>query len=636
MTTLLSARTATESPTATRSNSTSSSSPGYSTNDDSAIYSPLLSPVTSNTADHINPFGKRTGYSRRVSFNNLNPEIDESVIHQAIYNLGAPNYTLATPQSLSSGTHATNIESAFTHLSKPTSTYVPKKRLKLPDPPSKSILKNRVSLQQLEYNEENDLYNDEDVKEGATINYHEDVLEDPEPEPAASPTTTRRKSYAGMSDEELMALDPQFNTKSKHNLDQFKFDNQKTYYLSSSKRTSVGSAAAAAAALSKKVEYPTSNENNYKSISLTVKHDEYDSIKYNRTLLTVISGRRHTWNTTDWLFLINQDPQQNSSFLVDGDYLIIASLIPLKFLKEYGNKRKRISMDDYLYEKCSKLLNYFAEYFTKLNLKLKVTVEFVTDNEEDYGGLSTIKINRGEKYMLEHLYKQYQPTMVLIGNKSSNMNFKYPIKMASSYQEYLIRLSSYIMKYSTVPVIVVGNTTKIHHPEINKNNSSSTLSSIESYAPIHKTTTTEETRKQEYHDNLQTLNALDYTNPTKYEDLVKCISDHAFVEASNYLLAVHSKDDSLKIDEKIHSMYRSQATTDDHHEENPIYKVKSLISYDPEEELKNEQKRQQIKSKKIKSVKSNDSSAVSSSSSSSINNEKPKKTSFWKKLGFKK
>ncbi|RLV93503.1 hypothetical protein JA1_002290 [Spathaspora sp. JA1] len=696
MTTLLSAITSTESPTATRSNSTTSS--GFS--DNSAIHSvsPVLSPVTSSNTppDQLPSFRKKSGYSRRVSFNNLNPDDDSGIPpNQPIYNLGpvVTNYTLSNPQSLSSGSHTTNIDSAFPSLSKtPTpTTYIPRKRLKLPDPPSKSILKNRVSLQQLEYNEENDLYG-EDVKEGATINYHEDVMEDvTETTTVPDPPTTRRKSYADMSYEQLMALDPQFNTKSVHNLDQFKFDNQKTYYLSNSKRGSIGAGAAAAAAaaaqLSKKVEYPTSNDNNYKSISLTVKHDEYDSIKYSRTLLTVISGRRHTWNTLDWLFLIDQDQHLNHSFLVDGDYLIIASLIPLKFLKEYGNKRNRISIYDYLYQKCSNLLNYFAEYFTKLNLKLKVTVEFVTDNEEDYGGLSTVKINRGEKYMLEHLYKQYQPTLVVIGNKSSNMNFKYPIKMASSYQEYLIRLSSYIMKYSTVPVIVVGNTTlanritsnnstppientstptlkfdlqaptitfshvsseekvnnKSQFSSTNRNNSSSTISSIESYAPdLHKTTTSEEIRKQEYYQKLQTLNSLEYTTPSKYQDLLTCISDNAFVEASNYLIALNSKDDSLKIDDKIHLMYRSQGSivshNDDHHhhhEEGPIYKVKSLISYDPEEESK-QKKQQQLKMKKLKHSRSNDSTGVSSTSSINSSDNKAKKSSFWKKIGFKK
>ena len=58
--------------------------------------------------------------------------------------------------------------------------------------------------------------------------------------------------------------------------------------------------------------------------------------------------------------------------------------------------------------------------------------------------------------MIDHLFKQYQPNLIIIGNKSSNLNFKYPVKMNKLNNLYLIKLSSYIVKYSTIPVILVG------------------------------------------------------------------------------------------------------------------------------------------------------------------------------------
>ena len=39
----------------------------------------------------------------------------------------------------------------------------------------------------------------------------------------------------------------------------------------------------------KRPDYPTSNENNYKSISLTLSFGETNNIYYTRTLLTILS-----------------------------------------------------------------------------------------------------------------------------------------------------------------------------------------------------------------------------------------------------------------------------------------------------------------------------------------------------------
>ncbi|KAG7664283.1 uncharacterized protein J8A68_002198 [[Candida] subhashii] len=712
------------------------SSVPHPTSDNATPSSPINIKKNARSAspsDDTHPEMRSSPYSRRVSFNNLHPDDDSNVPpNQAIYNLGSPNFTpsyslYSAPQTLGSASHSSQVpsfESTFGTLVTKANTYIPRKRLKLPDPPSKSILKNKVSEQQLEYNEKNDLLQDEGNIEDATTHYHdeEEILAGPDlppPPPTGITETPRRKSYAGMTDEELLALDPQFQTKSIHDLDKFKFDNQKTYYLSPSTRKPSSTPSLLSQPTSKKIIYPTSNENNYRSISLTVKHDEFDTIPYNRTLLTVLTGRKHTWNTIDWLLLIEQDKPEESSFLIDGDYLIIASLIPNKFIKDYTNRRKKVSIYDFLHKKCTNLLNYAVEYSAKLNLKLKITVEFVLDNSEE-SALSTVKVIYGEKYMLQNVFRQYQPNIIIVGNKSSNLNFKYPIKMAPNHQQYMIKLSSYILKYSTIPVIFVGNDI-LSRPDA-KQPSTSTLkfepsppppanaapkillssatpsssvnaeltqpststpqslssspsrssldSSIESFSPESEedltkrlTASSEELRRHTYNKQLGEIHARDFSDPQKFLDLIITISDNSFIESSNYLTALNSKDyANIKFDEKIHSIYRSQTTPgaihtsnddahhyDTHHGGAPIYKVRSMISYDDDEEVKNAKLRKDLKKRRasdkgsggggsnsgsssgINSTKSNESSIGSGKS-----NSEKKKKSFWKKLGFKK
>ncbi|KAG2736707.1 hypothetical protein G9P44_000797 [Scheffersomyces stipitis] len=661
-----------------------------------------------------------TQFSRRVSFNNLHHD-DCDGLQTALAKPTSPKNSLsaaAGPIDVTFGYGSAvlnDIQKAYNN-----STYMPvKKKLRLPDPPSKSILKNKVSPQQLEFNEKNGI-NFDDFSD-KTINYHEDLdsaVDDSEEPvssgnslvvPGAGANKGRRKSYSEMTNEELMALDPQFQTtRSKtQNVDKFKFDSQKMYYLPSTRRSSTAAAAAAAAA-AKLVEYPTSNENNYNSISLTVKHDQFDTILVNRTLLSVISGRRHTWNALDWLFLIDQDghklahPDPSSSFLTDGDYLIIASIIPVKFIKELAKKNRKQTLDEYLYNKCEKLLNYIMStpMLRESNLKLKITVEFIPDIEVDS---SVFKPCVGSKYMLQHLFKQYQPNLMIIGNKSSNLNFKYPIKIKRQNErdEYLIKLSSYIVKYSTVPVILVGSSTKFHNdyysardtgpglkfdvdghlPEHFRADSSDaprppviTLSTDSSDSlKLHKLDTDSSDAssiesvesfngdqldaQRDFEEKLKHIEEIPNNYEDKFRDIIALISDNALNEATSYLSAISSKDDSVKINSKVHAIYRSQTTSaigaqtlyhnnnshDDVRSTNSndrIYKVKSMISYNEEDEAKNDKLIKQLKQKRRSSA-SKSVSGVSSSSDSSLTAPKEteapgKKKSIWKKFGFKK
>lgn len=649
-------------------------------------------------------------FTRRVSFNNLESDQIEPIPSPSPYTSQyatasapspfKPNYTLgAQPSDLGYG------NTLFNDISKAYTQAPIKRKLRLPDPPEKSILKNKVSPQYIATE---------------TINYHGDV------EAAANAAanalgeadlpvpSARRKSYSDMTFEELNALDPQYQTTKPKTSDvnQFKFDLQKQYYLPARKASSTP------AATQKGQEYPTSNENNYKSISLTVKHKNFDNVSFmRRSILTVILGRRHTWNALDFLFedassenkphnvvydeeVDLGDPTWDSPsgrVFQDGDHIIVAALIPLKFLREFPKRNKKIAINDYLYKKAENLLEYITSgplLSKNKDLKLKITVEFVTDCEIINSPVF------GYKYMLKELFEQYQPSLVVLGNKSSNLNFKYPKKIRKNNErdEYLIKLSSYVIKYSTVPVVLVGNSTyfqnktgngvakqsltfDLTHPRRkaastqstigttslaettneaqdpvisftgnnDRNNdrrgsstSSISISSNESTGETSSSPPRRVTKQDSYSAELESIADAPNTED-KFVNWISLISDKSALELKNYLAAIASKDDSLKIDLKIHAIYRLR-TNNQSEDDNSIsrrgshdsgngastsekiYKVKSLISYSDKDEMKNEKLRNDLKTRR----------KSSSGKKPVIKVEEEKKGSFWQKLKIKK
>lgn len=491
-------------------------------------------------------------FSRRVSFNNLDPQYNDVDFH-AGPSAGAngPSAGPDRPQfndiNFGYGASVINDLSYYDQARPRPSARAKRKKLS----PAKSILKNKLSPQQLQYNVRN--------SKTLGINYHETLEEiagaggggadgingtisstngagisaigasdsDSDDEmnytygrkissasqggasqggasasagtalkPAAS--KLRRKSYSDMTDQELMALDPQFaNTKSK--IDQFKFDNHKTYYLPAKKQ-----AVPPKLALNK-VDAAT----NYKSINLTYKHDEF---RLNRTVLAPVSGRAHTWTSLYWLI--------HSDFLQDGDYVIVSSLISPRAM-EVKNPSQL------LLEKCTRLIDWFlnelasaaeggaganssansspgANYSSSganssasgansssngansspgasangaganssanastnganastngasasttcggAGLRLKVTVEFIIDE--------SLPNENGNKPFFSNLFHQYNPNLLVISNKSSNLNFKYPIKLKEAKSKFLVKFSSFLVKYSTIPVVILNN-----------------------------------------------------------------------------------------------------------------------------------------------------------------------------------
>lgn len=637
-------------------------------------------------------------FKRRVSFNNLKPDyIDQDILPNSTPVLvgGGQNDVRFRSPNYNSGLFGQFLKMGNEELSlgrssrlKSAGEFLGNKRPKLPDAPSKSILKNKLTPEQVEKNEEAG-------KEEGTI-YHEDAsaaveFDDDVGSPLPRPETRTRRSYSEMTNEELMALDPQFeNTRSKvSNLNDFNFNCQGTFHFSenSSRMQSP------TVTYSNKIPYPSSNEDNYKAVSVTIKHEEYDETWDKRTLLTIISGKRHTWNSIDWILLTNN--KSEPSFLVDGDHIVVASLLSAKALRSVEKKQH---YERELFRKCERLIDYIAQGLLDKNLKVKITVELINGNAAP-NMPNAAKQKSGYKYILPHVFKQFQPNIVILGNKSTNLNFRYSTRLGRSVDarsdvldlknwpsngidkkrhsfsanglfeqknndDHTIKLSSYIIKYATVPVILVGNVTVFHQKTPNSRKGSAySISSMNSINSDGKSSSegTDSAEERKYHVaskldlKLKELSHSD--SKLRFANMIGTISDKASDEAGAYLDTLKSRElshSNLKFDEsvvfnnKVHSMYLSQVNSNQNGgSSREMYKVKSLVSFDDDDDDNNEKKRKeksrtrrndgrdQSRSSKTRRP-SNVSSKSSKHSDSSSQDQKPKKKSFWSKIGLKK
>lgn len=639
-------------------------------------------------------------YTRRVSFNNIDTD------DQTESTLGFNSYNFLTTES---PTHQKELDVTkfFGNYSMLTPTASFRKAVKLPEPPQKLILKNKLTPAQLRSNIASAAILGPDCPFSSAFDddpegdIDESLSSESEGEDEAPPPTVRRKLFQGLSDEELLALDPQFSKPQTSNLERFKFDSVTTYY-SPARRTSALNITAQVAA-AKQVVYPTLNENNYKSISLTLKHQDYDhSHIENRTLLTVISGRKHTWNSLDWLLLTpsnsaNSTPastQKPAGFLQDGDYLVVAALVPFKYLEaETKSNLKKKTIDENLHKKCDLILRFILDNLPDALIKLRITVELIMDvpPNSPNGTCSTSSKNHskfGTKLMISHLYKQYNPSLVILGNRSTNLNFKYPLRIKNSVSgasgsktsvspasglknereaaEFLIKLSSYMVKYSTVPVILVGNATVFHRkierkqtvsvkffglpqplrsildipPQNFRKNSAVSENSIESYTG--GASSNEQRSINSTGDLKNDISELLYSsNEDRFAAMILEISQASLAALNLYLSLIN--DDTVDrlsrevTSSRVHQAYiSSQLGKNALHKTNSgasggAYKVKSLILYSEEDEKKNER---MLHEKKLK--KSVSRLSVVSSSSGKADEKKKQKRSFLLRIGLKK
>ncbi|ODV95574.1 hypothetical protein PACTADRAFT_50277 [Pachysolen tannophilus NRRL Y-2460] len=254
--------------------------------------------------------------------------------------------------------------------------------------------------------------------------------------------------------------------------------------------------------------YPTTPVITYGACCLTIKHKNYtkkgdlqddsdlEAQNGYRTILTVITGRKHTWNSIDYI----------TRYLVqDGDHIVITSHIPVEEMELDPSEtniihHKKIEYDiegfessktynvssTLIYEKCQNILDYTTTLLSRYNPDKKIRISAEIINCES------------SKQVFKSCYKLYQPCLIVIGSKiyENKMNRLFSQSSGSSYGgETLnaypfpnmrksstssmtrtvsslglgyngsykldgvkcVKLTSYILSKSHVPVIVVTN-----------------------------------------------------------------------------------------------------------------------------------------------------------------------------------
>lgn len=271
----------------------------------------------------------------------------------------------------------------------------------------------------------------------------------------------RRKSFAGMSLEELAALEREYESASRtnYNVEQFDFSEQAQHYIGPDQRRAIGPSNDWPQTI-----YPSRPCVNHRALAITRSHREYsDYIKDHgrnqtkgslRTVVCLISGRKHTWSAVDWYV---------ENMARDGDYLVIVSRIPVfedsvkrptppqtslsenYDIKASKPKSRSLSRKCSLTEqglmvqdvdvlaraKCNDILNYYLHKLTGKIMKL--TVEIIKDDSTVFALTSAIAL--------------YKPDFKVVSTVSTNLHIK--------FRNGHVKLANFVMRHFWVPTYVV-------------------------------------------------------------------------------------------------------------------------------------------------------------------------------------
>lgn len=283
----------------------------------------------------------------------------------------------------------------------------------------------------------------------SNLNEVEDILmrKDIRAKEKAAGEKGRRKSFAGMSMDELAALEKKYEAASRTNykVEEFDFGEQTRLYIEPEKSKAIGPTNEWPSTI-----YPSRPCVDHRALAITKVHRRFeDYVKENgqsdtkgslRTIICSISGRKHTWSAVDWYV---------KNLARDGDYLIIATRIPVfeesvkrtpapqtHLTENYDPRNKNQSrsqerkssiteqgllvqdIDILARQKCNDILNY---YLDKLSHKcVKVTVEIIKDNSTVFALTSAIAL--------------YKPDLKIVSTVSTNLHIKFKnghVKLAS-------------------------------------------------------------------------------------------------------------------------------------------------------------------------------------------------------------
>ncbi|GAV47343.1 hypothetical protein ZYGR_0H01840 [Zygosaccharomyces rouxii] len=276
-------------------------------------------------------------------------------------------------------------------------------------------------------------------------------------EPEDNVAKPRKKSFAGMSDEDLARLEDFYNSKSrstkKPTMDKFDFHEQRSLVLDKPPCKNRGVQCAIVDPLA--LVYPTRPVITHRAISLTTQNADFDEPR--RVVSCYISGRRHTWSAADW-YVENQSR--------DGDHLIIVTSISNfenRIMENNASKRnpqltRSLSATDngsnpsssshgshspsYLgiqprdiHRKakatCRNILNYYA--FRLNHRVIRITVEMVKEDSCKDTITKTMAL--------------YKPDLQIVSTVSTNVQIK--------FKNGKVKLPNFIIRHYSVPTCIV-------------------------------------------------------------------------------------------------------------------------------------------------------------------------------------
>lgn len=266
----------------------------------------------------------------------------------------------------------------------------------------------------------------------------------------------RRKSFAGMSDEELTKLEDYYASRSrpskKPTVENFDFHEQRPIFIDDTPRKGVQGALVDPLT----PVYPSRPVVNHRAISLTKQRVGYATER--RTVSCYISGRRHTWSAADW-YVENE--------AMDGDHFVVVTSIS-KFenqleneayqqrhaylsrsLSGTGSSYSNTSSSSFMSPsplsvglqvcniheeaklKCGKILDYYA---SRLGHKsIKITVEMVKEDSPKHSITKTTAL--------------YKPDLQIVSTVSTNIQIK--------FKNGNVKLPNFVMRHYSMPTCIV-------------------------------------------------------------------------------------------------------------------------------------------------------------------------------------
>lgn len=268
------------------------------------------------------------------------------------------------------------------------------------------------------------------------------------------PSQQRKKSLVEMTTEEILAMDNQYR-KGSVDLNKFQFDGDN--YLPFHNMSSIDSkrpnnglpnidklAGNIVTFNNKKIIKP--NSMNFKSYSVSFRqkdmsnyiekiYESYEQDNSNkeerelpeslRGIMIYISGRRHTWDSINWVL---------KNFLIDGDQLVIISQLPIF---DDDDDDDEIIESEFIKKKAESLSNYIfnaIELLGKENLKISISIEFIKDK------------NVGD--LVKNSIHLYNPGFFLISSLISN-------RLTIKFDNGHVKLPYYLMKNMNISTIVI-------------------------------------------------------------------------------------------------------------------------------------------------------------------------------------